>query len=246
MNMHLNLAALALLCMTTVANAGDVARLQNGFSIRHESREVIGTSTRLYLDSSAKSFVDVPTASILNIEHEPEAVPAPVTASPALDVHDLATAAGGSNGIDPDLIDSVIKAESGFNPNAVSRKGARGLMQLMPATAQQLGVKDPFDPKANVSAGSEYLRTLLLQYDRDLAKALAAYNAGSAPVDRYHGVPPYRETYTYVSRVIADFNRKKLAERAALKSSRPAHFVEKAGHQEVSTAKGSAAPSKTE
>ena len=201
----------------TSIHASDVAQLQNGFSIRHERSEAMGNVTRLYLDStSSSSYVDVPTAEIVTIEHEAMA-PAPTSAASPVTVHDAVAAASGTSGIDSDLIDSVIKAESNFNPHAISRKGARGLMQLMPATAEQLGVKDAFDPQANVDAGSRYLRDLLLEYHRDLAKALAAYNAGAGPVDRYHGVPPYRETYTYVSRVIADFNRKKLAQRAALR-----------------------------
>jgi len=211
------LVALAL--GSVAARASDVAQLQNGFTIRHERREIIGNTTRLYLDAaSSPSYVDVPTADIVSIDHEAEAVsPAALPApAPSTDVQAAVTAASGASGLDPDLIDSVIKAESNFNPHAVSRKGARGLMQLMPSTAQQLGVKDSFDPGANVDAGSRYLRDLLLQYNRDLAKALAAYNAGAQRVDRYHGVPPYHETYSYVSRIIADFNRKKLAERAAL------------------------------
>lgn len=212
------LVALAL--SGVAARASDVAQLQNGFTIRHERREIIGNTTRLYLDAaSSPSYVDVPTADIVSIDHEAETVsPAapPAAPAPSTDVHSAVTAASGASGLDPDLIDSVIKAESNFNPHAVSRKGARGLMQLMPSTAQQLGVKDSFDPGANVDAGSRYLRDLLLQYNRDLAKALAAYNAGAGRVDRYHGVPPYHETYSYVSRIIADFNRKKLAERAAL------------------------------
>ena len=246
-------ALAALGCAGTFAGATDIAQLQNGFAIRHESREVMGTTTRLYLDSTSKSYVDVQTADIVSISHEADttlpAIQAPVPPVGG-NVHDTVTAASATTGLDPDLIDSVIKAESNFNPNAVSRKGARGLMQLMPATAEQLGVKDSLDPKSNVDAGSRYLRDLLLQYNRDLAKALAAYNAGSGPVDRYHGVPPYRETYSYVARIIADFNRKKLAERAALtghRRSKSAASGQNVGQapQPLSTAEG-ASPSKTE
>jgi len=119
--------------------------------------------------------------------------------------------------VDPDLIRSVIKAESGFNPRAVSPKGAQGLMQLMPSTANQLGVKDAFAPGENIEGGTRYLRDLLVLYKNDMAKALAAYNAGPQRVAQYHGVPPYRETHAYVVRVIKDFNRTKLAARAATK-----------------------------
>ena len=107
----------------------------------------------------------------------------------------------------------MIRAESGNNPRAVSRKGAQGLMQLMPQTASNLGVKNSFDPAENVDGGVRYLRELLLQYNGDAAKALAAYNAGPQRVQQYNGVPPYRETHAYVARVITDYNRKKLADR---------------------------------
>ena len=96
--------------------------------------------------------------------------------------------------LDPDLVNSVIKAESGFNVRAVSPKGAQGLMQLMPGTASQLGVPNAFDPQANVEGGREYLRELLERYNFDLVKALAAYNAGPQRVEQYGGVPPYYET----------------------------------------------------
>jgi hypothetical protein len=114
--------------------------------------------------------------------------------------------------LDPDFVAAVIKAESDFNPHAVSRKGARGLMQLMPKTASQLGVKDAFDPQANVEAGTAHLSALLDQYHNDAVKALAAYNAGAHRVQQYHGVPPYRETRAYVAAIVRDFNAKKRAE----------------------------------
>ncbi len=99
------------------------------------------------------------------------------------------------------LVKAVIAAESGFDPEAVSRKGAKGLMQLMPATSAELGVEDPLRPDENVRGGVRYLRTLIDRYD-DLSVALAAYNAGPTAVDRYGGIPPYRETRAYVKRVL--------------------------------------------
>ena len=136
-------------------------------------------------------------------------MPNPISVQDA--VHD----ASGRYRLDPDLLNSVIRAESGFNPHAVSPKGARGLMQLMPQTASKLGVPNAFDPQANVDGGTRYLRELLERYNFDLIKALAAYNAGPERVEQYGGVPPYRETRAYVTRIVKDFNKKKLAQQKA-------------------------------
>jgi soluble lytic murein transglycosylase len=105
------------------------------------------------------------------------------------------------NQVQPALVKAVIAAESNFDPGAVSRKGARGLMQLMPATAEQLGIEDPLEPSDNVRGGTRYLRSMIDRYG-DLTRALAAYNAGPSAVDRYGGVPPYPETQDYVNRVL--------------------------------------------
>jgi soluble lytic murein transglycosylase-like protein len=105
------------------------------------------------------------------------------------------------HGISPDLVRAVIQAESGFNRWAVSPKGAMGLMQLMPATARDLGVSDPFHPDENIRGGVWYLATLLERFDQDVVRALAAYNAGPERVVRYNGVPPYRETQNYVKKI---------------------------------------------
>jgi hypothetical protein len=210
--------------------ATDVAVLRNGFSIRHERRQVIGTITRLYMGGDDSSFVDVPTAEIDHFETLPiEAIPAATTnaaSTPQLpasmqtarrpvDIDEVVKTASGNYKLDPDLVSSVIKAESGFNVRAVSPKGAQGLMQLMPQTATDLGVKNVFDPKANVDGGTRYLRELLERYDFDLVKALAAYNAGPQRVEQYGGVPPYYETKAYVARIVRDFNKKKLAQQNA-------------------------------
>jgi len=103
--------------------------------------------------------------------------------------------------IDPALVHAMIGQESDWNPGAISRKGALGLMQLMPATASELGVKDPFDPRQNIEGGVKYLRGLLEKYDGDLDRALAAYNAGGGAVDRAGGIPNYRETRDYVQKI---------------------------------------------
>ena len=195
-------------------HAAEIANLRNGFSIRHERHESQGEITRLYLGSDVtSSYVEVATAQIESFEPAPADMVSPGTG--AASPHDLQTIideASERSRIDADFITSVVRAESANNPRAVSRKGAQGLMQLMPQTASSLGVKDSFDPAANVDGGVRYLRELLLQYNGDAAKALAAYNAGAQRVLEYHGVPPYYETHAYVARVINDYNRKKIAE----------------------------------
>lgn len=205
-----------LLVLTAQLNAAEMANLRNGFSIRHERHEVVGATTRLYMSADpASGYVDVPTAEIESFEPappEPREIAAPAKTR---DLKSIVSAASDQHQVDADFIASVIHAESGNNPHAVSPKGAQGLMQLMPGTANKLGVKDSFDAADNVDGGVRYLRELLLLYNNDMIKALAAYNAGPERVQQYKGVPPYRETRAYVARVITDYNRKKLAERRA-------------------------------
>lgn len=106
------------------------------------------------------------------------------------------------HGVDPRLVESVIRAESAFNPTAVSRTGARGLMQLMPKTAVMLGVRDSFNPRENIEGGVRHLRYLLDRYPGNVSLAVAAYNAGENAVDAHRGIPPYAETQQYVQRVL--------------------------------------------
>jgi len=214
---------LVLLSGSLSSSAADLARLRNGFTIRHERRATIGESTRLYLTHDDASFVDIPTSAIEGFEKDDSIVPiatAPKSPAPEkLQLSDVVQSASDRYRLDPDLVNSVIHAESGFNPNATSRKGAQGLMQLMPQTASKLGVSNRLDPQENVEAGTRYLRELLEMYNFDLVKALAAYNAGPGRVQQYGGVPPYRETRAYVSRIVKDFNRKKTIARSTTPST---------------------------
>lgn len=198
----------------TQSPAAEMANLSNGFSIRYEHRENLGEITRLYLSRDPSGgYVDVATARIESFEAAPpDATESSTTPTAALNLNTIIGNASARSQIDADFIASVIRAESGNNAHAVSPKGAKGLMQLMPATASTLGVTNSFDPAENVDGGVRYLRELLVRYNGDARKALAAYNAGPQRVQQYGGVPPYRETHAYVSRVITDYNRKKLAE----------------------------------
>lgn len=220
------------LLLPAFASAAEIAVLRNGYTIRHENREEIGELTRLYLSTDRASFVDIATADVEHFERDDSPVfpstPAEVAATPAkaqsvagiratprASAQEIADAIGSASSryrLDPDFVSSVVSAESGFNSHAVSPKGAQGLMQLMPGTASQLGVDNAFDAAKNTDGGTRYLRMLLERFNFDVAKALAAYNAGPLRVDQHNGVPPYLETRKYVARIINDYNRKKLAQ----------------------------------
>ena len=209
------LGVLALLGTSPVAHAAEEVTLSNGFNLLCDHREQAGDKVRLFTTRGSSNFVEVDAAEIASVDEVPDPPPATapkVAAEPKLtnaDVHQLISQAGATHNLDVDLLASVVRAESGGNIHAVSRTGAQGLMQLMPGTAAELGVTDSFRAEQNINGGTAYLDALLLRYHDHLALALAAYNAGPAAVDKYHGVPPYRETQVYVARVIREFNRRK-------------------------------------
>jgi len=253
------------------AFAGQIAVLRNGFSIHFDHKEQSGTSTRLY---TGTGYLDIATDQIasFDVDETPVTPDPPPTPQPAaltnaqptaaqpvtvaiqtpmpakvaqnVDLDEVVREASSKNRLDPDFVSSVIRAESNFKPHAVSKKGAQGLMQLMPSTAAQLGVADPFDPKANVEAGTAHLSALLDLYKNDPIKALAAYNAGAHRVKQYNGVPPYRETRDYINKIVRDFNAKKRAQMkaaaantsTATKTTSPKP-VKKAKPQQASVAK---------
>src|SRR5271170_6393694 len=213
------LVALAGLGTVPALQAAEQVTLKNGYNLLCDHREQQGDRVRLFTSKDSGNFVEVDAAEIVSVDAVPDPPVVPVQAAePKLtnaDVHQLIAQAGADHNLDVDMLASVVRAESGGNIHAVSRAGAQGLMQLMPGTAAQLGVTDSFRAEQNINGGTAYLDALLVKYHDHLALALAAYNAGPAAVDKYHGVPPYRETRVYVARVIREFNRRKQLEKAA-------------------------------
>ena len=196
--------------------------LKNGFEVDCVRREAVGDKVRLYLAGpalllrrfelsrgrsgfgrSSGDGCEIIRASPCTAVAERCRVPTKE------EMHEMLAHAGAAHNIDEDLLASVVRAESGGQVRAVSRTGAQGLMQLMPGTASAMGVDDAFKPEQNIAGGTAYLDALLTRYHDNVALALAAYNAGPGAVDKYHGVPPYRETREYVARVIREFNRRK-------------------------------------
>jgi len=186
--------------------AGEYAVLANGFRIHADRHETAGASVRLY---NKGGVTEVPAASIASFEAEevvalpvmPPKVEAPL---PVRDTRTLVRDAAIRSGLPPTLVESVARVESALRPEAVSPKGALGVMQLMPATARMLDA-DPHDTAQNINAGARLLRDLLIKYGGDVVKALSAYNAGEGAVDRYRGMPPYSETRDYVDKVIRTY-----------------------------------------
>jgi soluble lytic murein transglycosylase-like protein len=232
-------ALLALLCLPGPARAAERITLANGFDLTCHHHQLIDGKVRIYLKAAEPDYFELNADDIAAYETVPDPAPAmsapstPVGAGPAParvtvskpatehltaeDLHQILSKPSAEHNVDEDLLASVIKAESGGHAHAVSSAGARGLMQLMPGTARQLGVADSFAPDQNVRGGTAYFDALLTHYHDNIALALAAYNAGPGAVDRYHGIPPYRETRLYVARVIHEFNRRVIARRNAVR-----------------------------
>jgi soluble lytic murein transglycosylase-like protein len=224
----------ALTMLSQSAHADERITLRNGYDYLCDHHAEVNGHVRLYLSAGEDNYIEFRPEEIAEIEKLPDppsasksaATSNPSAASPhsrhdtklsPADLGEMLTRAGHEHNLDVDLLASLVKAESGGNTRAVSRTGAQGLMQLMPATAKDLGVADSFKPDENVRGGSAYLDALLTRYHDNLALALAAYNAGPEAVDRYNGIPPYRETRAYVARVIHEFNRRVLAREAEAK-----------------------------
>ncbi len=205
--------ALCFLAVAFPAWAGEYVVLANGFRIHAAGHTVIGAVVHIQTTGGA---IEIPASSVTGFEQEDYVSPAtpaisPPAATPAAKPtpQELITRAAIEAGLPPEIVHSVARAESGYHTDAVSPKGAIGLMQLMPETAAELNA-NPYDPAENAGAGARYLRDLLLKYQSDphqVSKAIAAYNAGPAAVDKYKGIPPYRETIEYVRRVLAEYSR---------------------------------------
>ncbi len=215
-------AIVCLLWTAIPAFAGEYAVFVSGMTMHVDRHETSGEVVRLF---RGDTVTELPLAALTGFEPdelpaEPrtpsetgvtpssEAVPpapqAPAPPAPTPDLRVLVREAAAKAGLPAAFVESVAKTESGFDPSAISPKGAIGVMQLMPATAKALGV-EPADPKQNIEAGALLLRQLLIKYDGDVVKALSAYNAGEGAVDRYRGEPPYPETQHYVNTVVRDY-----------------------------------------
>jgi hypothetical protein len=172
--------------------------LRSGQRLNVSSYQLLGNKYRLQV---AGGTVEVAVEDVVGIEPEEIFTPSKPADDLKVPFRDLIEAASAQYKVDADLVASVIAVESNFEAKAISRRNARGLMQLLPETAERLGVKDVFDPGQNIDAGTRYLSELLQRYHNNLALALAAYNAGPEKINKFGNVPPYAETISYVRRV---------------------------------------------
>lgn len=200
--------------MAMPALAGEYAVLSSGFRIHADRHECVADVVRLF---TRDGVTELPASAVTGFEQEeyvaarpaePVTSAAASTAAPAApaDTKSLIRDAAIRSGLPPKFVESVARVESALRPDVVSPKGAVGVMQLMPETALAMGA-EAHDPEQNIDAGARLLRELLIKYDGDVVKALAAYNAGPGAVARYQGMPPYRETQNYVDRVIREYQR---------------------------------------
>ncbi len=198
---------LPLLLLAAPALRAEYIVLRSGLRLKVTGYQLVGDKYRLQMTGGK---LEIAAAEVVTIEPEDSfGPPATVQVASQPLYRDLVEASAKKYNMDADLITSVIAVESNFDPKAVSRKNARGLMQLLPETAAQLGVKNIDDPAENIDGGTRYLRFLLQKYNNDLSLALAAYNAGPDKVQLYDAVPPYSETISYVRRVKRGYDKSK-------------------------------------
>lgn len=200
----LKFAALSVFACS-LSQAAVTVHLRNGTEINARAQTIDGDLVSLAVDHGTIEIANSEIASIENIPDAP-AVAAKDQPDDIVSVAEALKRASDAQALPANFVKTVAKVESGLKPDAVSPKGAVGLMQLMPGTAGELGVKAT-SPRENAMGGAKYLRELLLRYHGDARLALAAYNAGPGAVDRYHGIPPYPETIAYVNKVLREYQR---------------------------------------
>ncbi len=204
------LLSLALVLAAAAAARAEIALLANGQVLKLASHRVEDGEVVLVLKGGGE--MGVPASSVSGFVPDEVLEEVAEAKGGGGDLQALATAIAKKHGLDPALVLAVVSVESAFQPQAVSRKGAQGLMQLMPGTASSLGISNAFDPEQNLDGGTRHLGSLLTLYHGDLRRALAAYNAGQAAVARHNGVPPYAETQGYVRKVLARYHPTPAAE----------------------------------
>ena len=219
-------ATLALLTAAVPASA-EIVFLKSGRTLSVKSHKVDGERITLILrgggevtcdktvidkiEADEVPYIEPPVEKAEKVEKVEQIQEAPVAGLPEQDrpvldgtpYAEIIAAAAEAHGVDPMLVRALIQVESGYRPRARSPRGAMGLMQLMPSTAREYNVRHPFEPKANIEAGIKHLKTLIDRFGDDVGLALAAYNAGPGAVEKFNGIPPYRETRSYVSRILA-------------------------------------------
>jgi soluble lytic murein transglycosylase-like protein len=212
---YVTAVAVTLALAASVGDArAEIIFLTSGRTLSVKSHEYKGDSIVLTLRSGAEVTCDRSLVEKVLPDEVP--YPEPVTAAPAdqqgpetsglleaTPYGEIIASMAEAHGVDPLLVRALIQVESNYQPKARSRKGAMGLMQIMPATARVYNVRNPFDPKANIEAGIKHLKSLIDRFGGGIELALAAYNAGEGAVTKFNGVPPYRETKSYVSRILA-------------------------------------------
>lgn len=200
------LLACAVLCSASPCLRAEYIALRNGQRLHVTSYQLLGEKYRVQI---AGGVVEIPVEEVVSIDAEDSFAPLPTPVTATAPFREIVKAAATHYSVDADLISSVIAAESNFDPRAISKKNARGLMQLLPETAARFGVQNIFDPQENVDAGTHYLRDLLRKYNNDMSLALAAYNAGPQRVQQFGRVPPYTETASYIRRVKRAYEKSK-------------------------------------
>ncbi len=209
-------ATLFALVVMAVPAAAEIIHLQSGGTLSVKGHRYDGDSIVLSLRNGGEVTCDkslitkIVPDEVLYVEPAPpqeakeeDDTQVPRLLEAATPYSEIISAVSQAHGVDPVLVSALIQVESGYRPKARSRKGAMGLMQLMPSTAREYKVRNPFDPKANIEAGIKHLRSLIDRFDGGLELALAAYNAGEGAVKKFNGIPPYRETRNYVTRILA-------------------------------------------